>query len=367
MIGVPVLYDDTRISKDAFNDFKITYKWDGNNPQQTGNVVTIYNNETNSVVYTATTPNYYRTECIIPANTLVNGVLYKATICVISSEGTSAPSEALLFYCYTTPTLAFTNLAQDQLIESDSFRVEISYFQPENEELEDYYITLYSNDNRVLYTSSIRYDTENMSLVVPGLENNTQYYIKAFGKTITGMDIETTLIHITVRYLQPTLYSLIELSNNYRGGYTTIKSNIVSLRGRVYRDGVEIDPNYINGEYVDLSNQSDVLKFADSFIIPNNFTLELKGYGFIRNTIPLILTNGKYHISVYYRAGCYDSAGGIEKAYFEAKVENEMIYSIYSNYIDLPSSNVLIGFMLSRKENYYEICAYNYGKAVTRT
>ena len=44
-----------------------------------------------------------------------------------------------------------------------------------------------------------------------------------------------------------------------------------------------------------------------------------------------------------------------------------MIYSIYSNYIDLPSSNVLIGFMLSRKENYYEICAYNYGKAVTRT
>lgn len=366
-MGVPVLYDDTRISKDALKDFKITYKWDGNNPQQTGNLITIYNNETNDVVYTVTTPNYYKTECIIPANTLVNGVLYKVTISVISNEGTSPPSEPMLFYCYTTPLFFFTNLAQDQLIENDSFRAEISYFQPENEKLEDYYITLYSNDNRVLYTSSIRYDTENMSLVVPGLENNTQYYIKASGKTITGMDIETSLIHVTVRYLQPTLYSLIELSNNYRGGYTTIKSNIVSLRGRVYKDGTEIEPNYIKGEYINLLNQSDVLKFADSFTIPNDFTLELKGFGFIRNTVPLILTNGKYHISVYYRLGCYDSMGGTEKAYFEAQVENELIYSIYSNYIDVPQPNGLVGFMISRKNNYYEICAYNYGEVVNET
>ena len=51
MNGVPVLYNSNRNSKDAGLDFKITYIWDGNNPQQTGNIVHIYDNATNEIVY----------------------------------------------------------------------------------------------------------------------------------------------------------------------------------------------------------------------------------------------------------------------------------------------------------------------------
>ena len=62
MTGVPVLYNSNRVSKDATVEFKITYSWDSNNPQQTGNVINIYNNETNSLVYTNTFNNFYKQE-----------------------------------------------------------------------------------------------------------------------------------------------------------------------------------------------------------------------------------------------------------------------------------------------------------------
>lgn len=367
MIGVPVLYDSTQISKDASEDFKITYKWDGNNPQQTGNEIRIYDNASNQLVYHVTTTNIYKQECTIPAHTLTNGTLYKACVCVICSEGISNASEPMLFYCYTTPEFAFANLVENQIIENDTFQATLIYTQPEGEELEDYYISLYSHDHNELYTSSIRYETTNMTLTIPGLQNNTQYYVKAFGKTITGMNIETAFIPINVRYLQPTLYSLVELDNNTQDGYTNIKSNIVSLRARVYKNGTETDPIYVDGEYIDLRNDTDVLKFADSFVIPDDFTIELKGFGFERNSAPFVAANGKYRISVYYRIGCYDSVNGAEKAYFEARVENEMVYTIYSNYIDMPLENGLIGFMLSRKNNIYEICSVNYGREVDVT
>lgn len=367
MLGVPVLNDNTRISKDATEDFKITYKWSGNNPQQTGNEIIIYDNESNDIVYNVTNTNFYKQECTIPAKTLANGKLYRVSISVICSEGISLASEPMLFYCYTAPVLSFNNLIPNQIIENDSFQAELLYHQPEGEELENFYIGLYASNQNEVYRSSVRYDTTNLSLTVPGLENNTQYFLKAFGTTITGMGIETDLIPINVRYLEPTLYSLIELDNNCQGGYTTIKSNIVSLRARVYRNGVEIDPDYINGEFVDLRNEVDVLKFAENFVIPDNFSLELKGYGFKRNTAPLIITNGKYRISVFYRIGSYDSVKGIDMAYFEVRVENEMAYVIYSNYIEVATDDRLIGFMLTRKNNIYDIQTHDYGKVVDKS
>lgn len=367
MLGVPVLNDNTRISKDASEDFKITYKWSGNNPQQTGNEITVYNNETNDVVYNVTSTNFYKQECTIPANALTNGRLYRITIRVICNEGISLASEPILFYCYTTPVLSFRNLIPNQIIENDSFQVELSYQQLEGEELENFYIGLYASNQNEIYKTSVRYDTTNLTLTIPGLENNTQYFLKAYGTTITGMEIETASVPVIVRYLEPTLYSLIELDNNCQGGYTTIKSNIVSLRARIYRNGAEIDPSYINGEFVDLRMDTDVLKFAENFVIPDNFTLELKGYGFKRNTAPLIITNGKYRISVYYRIGSYDSANGIDMAYFEVRVENEMAYVIYSNYVEVATDNRLIGFMLTRKSNIYDIQAHDYGEVVNES
>lgn len=364
MNGVPILYNSNRNSKDAKSEFKITYSWNGNNAQQTGNITNIYNNETNDLVYTVTQTNFYKQECTVPANTLVNGTLYKVTVSVICEEGTSATSEPVLFCCYSTPAFSFTNLVQNQLIQNDSYKAELSYSQPEGESLEDYYISLYSSDKTMIYTSSVRYDTENLSLVVTGMENNTQYYLKAYGQTITGMSVETDFIHVSIRYLQPTIYSLVELDNNYQGGYTTIKSNIISLRAYVYEGESEVDPAYINGEMIDLRDNSQVLRFEDSFGIPKNFSIELKGCSFVQNSTPMVLSNGKYKIYVYYRKGRYQSVDGIEKAYFDLRVMGESTYVGVSNYMDVPADNQLIGFMLSRQNNHYELIAHDYGKVV---
>lgn len=364
MTGVPVLYYSNRNSKDANYDFKITYTWDRNNPQQTGNVIKIYDNETNNLVYDETLTNYYKPECTVPANTLLNGKLYKVTVSVICSEGTSIPSEPVLFYCYTSPSLAFRNLVQDQLIQSDTYKVELLYSQPEGEELEDYFVRLYSSEKAVIYTSSVRYDTDNLFINISGMENNTQYYFKAFGKTITGMDIETDYVLVTIRYLQPTIYSLVELNNNYHGGYVTIKSNILSLRARVYRDGEEVDPSYIDGKFIDLRDPNTILKFEENYSVPPFFTIELRGCSFVQNSAPLVLSDGEHKSFVYYRKGNFVGSDNQEKAYFEFRIVDELIYTIVSNYIEIPSENELVGFQLTRRNNNYSLIACNYGEVV---
>lgn len=361
MTGVPVLYNSNRVSKDATVEFKITYSWDSNNPQQTGNVISIYNNETNALVYTNTFNNFYKQECTVPANTLTNGILYKVTVQVITSEGTSKASEPMLFHCYTTPTFVFTNLVQDQVIQSDNYRFELSYSQSEEEELEEYYISVYTSDHTEIYTSSPSYDTETLELSVSGLNNNTAYYVQAFGQTVTGMSIETEMIHVTVRYLQPDVYSLIELSNNFYGGYVTIKSNIVSLRGRVYENGIEVDATYIDNNYVDITDPNKTLKFNEGFNLKDDFTIMLKGYKYVRNAVILSFNNEIYNGYVYYRIGHYNSTGNEDKAFFELKVEGAITYTIQSNYIDVLGDNDLVGFMISKDSNYYELIAYNYG------
>lgn len=360
MLGVPVLYNSNRNSKDATKDFKVTYSWSGNNAQQTGNVIYIYKNSDNSLVYNDQFTNYYKQEITVPANTLTNGEQYKVSVAVITSEGTSTTSEPMLFYCYTTPTFEFSNVENEQIIQNDTYEFQLSYEQPENEELEEYYVTLYASDQTVIYTSNVSYNTESLSVTISGLENNTQYYIKAFGITLTGMSIETSSIHITVRYLQPAIYNLVELDNNFHGGYITIKSNITSLRGRVYKNGEEIEPIFIDNEYVDVRDPDTVLKFNEDFNLSNNFTLMLKGFGFTRNTSMLTMSNGIYKLYVYYRIGSYDSTNNVEKAYFELRVEGAITYTITSNYIDVPSDIELVGFMLSKQDCYYEIVAHNY-------
>lgn len=367
MTGVPVLYNSTQISKDAALDFTITYRWDSNNPQQTGNIVKIYNNETNELVYSLTTEKYYRQECIIPANTLTNGILYKVTVQVICSEGTSEPSEPQLFYCYSTPTLSFTNLSQNQIIENSAYTAELRYSQEQGEELESYYFVLYSSSMSVIYTTSVRYDTENLKVTVNNLENNTQYYFKAFGTTITGMSTETEAIQVSVRYMQPTLYSLIELSNNYHGGYTTIRSNIISLRAHVLnKEGEEVDPIYINGEFIDVRDGTNTVNFTEGFDITGDFTLELKGFGFEQNKVLLQISNGSTYMNAYYRLGNFENSDNTDVIYVELQVFDQMTYTIYSNYLPVPANpNELLGFMLTRQKNHYELIFHDYNEEVS--
>lgn len=109
MNGVPVLYNSNRNSKDAGLDFKITYIWDGNNPQQTGNIVHIYDNATNEIVYTATQTNFYKQECTVPANTLVNGTLYKVTVNVMCVEA-SRPRPNRYSSTATRPRILFLQI-----------------------------------------------------------------------------------------------------------------------------------------------------------------------------------------------------------------------------------------------------------------
>ena len=78
----------------------------------------------------------------------------------------------------------------------------------------------------------------------------------------------------------------------------------------------------------------------------------------------MVLSNGKYAISVYYRTGAYEGTRGVPKAYFDVRAAGELTYVGISNYIELPADNRLIGFMLTRRNNLYEIVAFDYGEEV---
>ena len=40
----------------------------------------------------------------------------------------------------------------------------------------------------------------------------------------------------------------------------------------------------------------------------------------------MVLSNGKYAISVYYRTGAYEGTGGVPKAYFDVRAAGELTY-----------------------------------------
>ena len=84
-----------------------------------------------------------------------------------------------------------------------------------------------------------------------GFTDNTVYYIKGFGSTINGTSIETPLTSITVKYIQPNIFAIVELSQNCTGGYVTVKSNMANIEGT----SNPTPPTYIDDEAVDLTQE----------------------------------------------------------------------------------------------------------------
>ena len=253
----PVLY---RIDAfDAGDSFTFTFSYSGN--QVFSNQFVIRNNLTNAVVYRETISSMQLAHTV-PKDTLVNGVCYNACVAVFDNNNIKSDfSEKIVFYCYSTPSLSFSNIDENQIIRNASYPIELSYLQSEGEVLNSYQIFLYNSLMQIVYQSGVKYDVSNLTGVIDQLEDNSAYFVRATGRTLHNMQADTGLVPNSVEYESPPLFALVGLENIKRTGEIKIASNIISIEG----SSSPSPPVYMNNDFVDVRDMGAKVWFDKGF------------------------------------------------------------------------------------------------------
>lgn len=331
----------------------------GVSTQIIANQLTVRNQSDNSIVYQEKFETF-KYEHEMNADELVNGNYYNATLSVFDSDGNQSPeSIPIQFYCYTTPTLSFTNLPVNNIIQNSSYNFEFTYNQNEQESLNTYVVNLYNVAGSVISSSSTQYVQDGTppysnSYLITGLENATTYSIEVVGTTINGTIISTGLANFTVQYLRPDIFTLVELTNNCDEGYISIRSNIVSIEGTSNPD----PPVFIGDTEVDLTESDSWVEWNQGYRINGDFIAKLWFRNPSVNTQILEFSNiAGQTIQLYYREGYENVNSENMQSYIEVfvnSVENNSYY-IFSNFIDTLEETQYYNFWLTRENNIYQI------------
>ena len=186
--------------------------------QVVANRLVIRDQDTNTPVYDEKQETF-RYEHIVNVGELTNGSYYTATLTTFDSTGNeSTASVPIPFWCYTTPTIEFSNMPTGNIIQNSTFEFQFTYNQAEGERLNSYVVNLYNSAHSLISSSNTMYADDGTppytgSYTFTGFENATDYYIEVVGTTIENTVVTTGQIEINVRYLRPDLFTLIELQN----------------------------------------------------------------------------------------------------------------------------------------------------------
>jgi len=345
-MSTPILTNQSAFDSIYVHNF--TFTWNGS--QAFKNRLVIKKNSDDSIIYDSviTTFQLYHT---LPLNTLINGTLYNAKLSVFDINNVeSSFSNTILFYCYSSPVFYFSNIAEEQVIQNSSFLAQLFYSQTEGELLRSYQATLYDSNKSQLYTTGLVYST-NLEISLSNLSDSSQYFIRAIGQTINGMSLDTGYISFSVTYIQPALYSLLELTNVPNKGYIKITSNMISVEGT----STPNPPTYINNEKVDLSASGTNVIFDNGFTITKDFSFDLLGQDFTSYSTICELNNGSYKIEVISMIGKFDGQS-VQQMYFTLNVYNSITnYRICSNPMAIPDASQQVYILIRRIGNLYDI------------
>lgn len=343
---------------DATTEHQFTFNVLGGN-QVVSNRLKIRDNASGQIVYNELQVTFQFTHTL-PPNTLTNGKYYSFSITTYDSQGNASPeSMQLPFYCYTTPTLNFINIPNDNLINNSGYTFQFIYDQKEKEVLANYTVFLYDTQGSIMATSGEKFNTsETVPLYIDytfnGFTNNTGYQIEVVGYTVNDTKISTGKVNFVVRYVEPATFSLIELTNNCLGGYITCKTNIVVIDGESNPD----PPIYLKCGEVDITDPLHWVKWNTGLKVEGDFTGWIYARKFTLNQPQLLMTSeiGE-DLNIVYRYIKPNNQGDM-KAYFELWVGD---YMIKSNYIDIPLETETISIWFRRKGNIYDLIIKNEG------
>ena len=338
----------------------IKFSWKGN--QAFKNRCIIKKNETNETVYDKTIESFkYEHNIDLSVATLVNGEKYSVFITVFDKDNVESDLQALgeSLFCLKTPSFTFTNITDGQVISASSYTFSLAYSQENNELLDSWSISLYTTAHTVLATSGTKYNTDDISHTFSGFSNKNAYSVRAVGKTVNGLDVDTGYINISVTYSIRDVFSLLEPTNIAEQGAIQIRSNIVSSEGHP-----EKDVTFIGGNAVDL--RDNVLRYTEGYEFKGDFSFVQVFYNIQFNEEVLTMTAQDptaLTLSVIYRIGNFETS--TRRACYELNIKSynsKMV--LYSNIIDLPADDDKIGLCIYRSNGYYNIEIRNLGKVV---
>ena len=223
-------------SFDATQSFTFRFTVQSGSAQIVANQLTIRRQSDNQIVYQERQETF-KYEHIVNVDELTNGVYYNADVVVFDADDNQSPTSIpIQFWCYTTPTIEFTNVPLNNIIENASFNFDFTYNQIEGELINSYVINLYNAFQTQIATSGVVYVQNGSppyegSYLFAGFEDNTTYFIQITGTTINNAVVSSDKIQFNVNYSRPDLFTLVELTNNCEEGYITLKSNIVLIEG----------------------------------------------------------------------------------------------------------------------------------------
>lgn len=346
-------------SFDATQPYTFTFVVQSGSAQIVANQLTIRRQSDNQIVYNEKQETF-KYEHVVNADELVNGTYYNAVVSVFDADDNQSPTSIpIQFWCYSTPSITFTNIPANNIITNASFNFTFSYAQNEDEALNSYVVNLYNAFQTQIATSGVVYAQNgtppyNGNYLFAGFEDNTVYYIEIVGTTVNGAIVSTGQIQFTVKYLRPDLFTLIELTNNCEEGYITLKSNIILIDG----ESNPSPPTYIDDKEVDLTGDETWVEWNDGYSISGDFLARL----WFRKPNPYAQimqfsnTDGQT-ITLRYMQG-YENVNAPDiQSYVELYVQNVNGYDyyIYSNYIDTLPDTSYYNVWLTRVNDIYQL------------
>lgn len=304
----------------------------------------------------------------LPANTIKTGQ-YTAQIQVFDFDGNSSElSQPVLFYCYSTPSVSFSNFTDK--INKSSINLSLSYTQAENDSVKEFAFYLYDLQKKIVTKSNNFYSLNDSSYTFLGLKNLTTYYVQCKGTSLHNMDFDTGLCEINVNYIVQPNNMLLRLSNNKCEGYIQVDCNIIDV-GYIIEGG---KPEFKNGEVI-LDNKK--VTYISGFDFSDNFSMFVKArkipldttfFGYTTSSGNVELSIKKIALNYY----CVLRADSVIGSYYRyVKLPNIMIIDENSNQIIDENSNVIssqvtindinnyiIVFEVKRKNNLYNLKAY---------
>lgn len=358
-LTTPILYNVPAF--DATQEQVFTFAVVGGS-QVVANTLTIKDNATLTTVYSQTQTTY-RFEHILPANTLTNGTYYQATLTTKDAQGNeSSPSNPIQFYCYTQPTFVITNMPTGNVVTNSSFAFNVAYNQEQGEILNAYVFNLYSASGVLISTSGTMYNTDStlpltISYLFSGFEDKASYSIEVTGVTTNGTQITTGRVGFTTSYTTPDTFSFLFLTNNCKGGYITIESNIIGIDGETNPDPA----TYIDNKEIDVRADGNYVQWVNGYKINGNWTMRLWGRHYRPNKeiFRFSNVNGDIITVVY----CVDDT----QCWFEMRgwhSGDTWAYTIESQHIALPDKTEQLFAWLGRVDNLYELKIENRGVEV---
>lgn len=328
------------------------------------NRILIRNNVDNSIVFDDTVDTFEFKHTVV-GGTLTNGIYYNASVQTFSASGdASAFSNTIQFFCYTKPTVVFTNIPLSSLIETSSFLFDAQYNQIEGEQISSYIFNLYNLQNTIVSTSGQVFLSNagppptDFSYEFSGFEDNSTYYIECICQSVHATIVTTGKIEISIKHEIPNVYTVVSLENNECDGYITIRSNMVSIDGTSNPD----PPIYIEDMAVDLIQDGAWVRWEQGYSISGDFTLGIWGRQFNTNSPVLVLrseynTTDKPHILTVSFREEFLANDETRYAFFDILVYSggKIPYYAYSNRIPYPTPNEDLHFWIRRINNLYEL------------